>query len=191
MFWSIGPSIHCGLFYLKCLWYAPLASCLIPNVGCYCLCSDEGAGPATFLQSPFWLKLVIFLKMFIQMIFSGSQPIKIMAAYSSVPPPLFSGSEMGTVISIDHVIFDWGPSSPLGVQGQFPLFISWWIFCWSIYCTVDRFRVSCEDCIVRAFVYRFLRKCKFWVADNRNMTPIFCVYDIYEPAQKKCVVFAR
>ena len=91
---------------------------------------------------------------------------------------------MGTVISIDHVIFDWGPSSPLGVQGQFPLFISWWIFCWSIYCTVDRFRVSCEDCIVRAFVYRFLQKCKFWVADNRNMTPIFCVYDIYEPAQK-------
>jgi hypothetical protein len=33
------------------------------------------------------------------------------------PPPLFSGSEMATVISIDHVIFDWGPSSPLGVQG--------------------------------------------------------------------------
>jgi len=57
------------------------------------------------------------------MLFSGSQPIKMMAAYSSVPP-LFSGSEMGTVISIDHVIFDWGPSSPLGVQGQFPLFIS-------------------------------------------------------------------
>ena len=89
MFWSIGPSIHCGLFYLKCLWYAPLASCLIPNVGCYCLCSDEGAGPATFLQSPFWLKLVIFLKIFIQMLFSGSQPIKMMAAYSSVPPFIF------------------------------------------------------------------------------------------------------
>ena len=69
-------------------------------------------------------QLVIFLKMFIQMIFSGSQPIKMMAAYSTVSPPLFSGSEMATVISIDHVIFDWGPSSPLGVQGQFPLFIS-------------------------------------------------------------------
>ena len=58
MFWSIGPSIHCGLFYLKCLWYAPLASCLIPNIGCCCLCSDEGVGLAAFLQSPFWLKLV-------------------------------------------------------------------------------------------------------------------------------------
>jgi len=59
-FMNRDTSLHdqCALFYLKCLWYAPLASSLIPNVGCCCLYSNEGIGPAAFLQSPFWLKLV-------------------------------------------------------------------------------------------------------------------------------------
>ena len=54
-FMNHDTSLHdqCALFYLKCLWYAPLASSLIPNVGCCCLYSNEGIGPAAFLQSPF------------------------------------------------------------------------------------------------------------------------------------------
>ena len=115
--------------------------------------------------------LVIFLKMFIQMIFSGSQSIKMMPAYSSVLSLYFQDLRWPKMISIYSAIFDWGPSSRLGVHGHFPLLISWWIFCRSIYCTVGRFWVSCEDCIFRASVYRFLRKCKFRVSDNRNMTP--------------------
>ena len=84
------------------------------------LCSKDG-------YSKLWIfmqQLVIFLKMFIQMIFSGSQSIKMMPAYSSVLSLYFQDLRWPKMISIYSAIFDWGPSSRLGVQGQFPLLIS-------------------------------------------------------------------